>query len=147
MIKQVALFGSFALFGAGCVIPGTLAPVAPVAVPVPVKNAAPVATAPVCPTTTPQVYYFNKLSFTAAELAEIQSNVVTPVLAYYRSLAGGFRVASIMIKRATTGIVVDVIVDQPSSDEPSYQSFLHVRGADGHFPVWVPEILPPGYSG
>lgn len=141
--KQMALFASLALFGAGCVIPGiSSTPAVPVSVANPVN-----APSALC-AQTPQVYFFNKLGFGAREVAEIQTNVVAPFVEYYRTLGdGGFHVVSIMIKRTTTGINVEAIIDQPGSDEPVYQGFLHARGAGGDYPVWVPEGVPPGYSG
>ena len=142
MKKQIVLLGSLALFGAGCAIPGATFVATPSTAGTPVKNEIAQCAQ------TPQVYYFNKLGFGAREIAEIQTNVVAPLVEYYRTLGdGGFQIVSIAIKRTATGITVETIVDQSGSDEPVYHGFVHARGSSGAYPVWVPEVVPPGYSG
>lgn len=144
--KFLLLIPVLALFGQGCL---TSADRTSARLPVPVAPtpiSAPSAPTPsaVC-AETPQVYFFNKLAFSAVELANIRTNVVDPLIAYYASLEGQ-TVVSIMIKRTDTGINVEAIVDMPDTIEPSYQGFVHPR-TGSRYPRWVPEELPPGYQG
>lgn len=126
-----------ALLGAGCAMPdGT-----PIVLP---TSPEPSAAENTCPQT-PQVYFFNKLAFSAREISDIQTNVVTPLIAYYEGLPE-YKVVSIMIKRTATGINVEAIVDQTESDDPIYHGFVHPR-ADGGYPMWYPEEVPPEYRG
>ena len=143
MTKQVALLGSLALLGAGCAIPGL-----PGSTTTPTAGTPSGSTSSMC-AQTPQVYFFNKLAFSAAEITQIQANVVEPLVEYYRTVPpdGEYQIVSIVIKRTTTGITVDAIVDQPDSDEPVSHSFLHERSSDGTYPTWYPEEVPPEYRG
>lgn len=141
--KLLFLIPVLALFGQGCIN---------VTVPDPTPEAAtPMAPSPVAPTETascpdlPQVYYFNKLVFSSREISSIQSNVIEPLLAYYAALPGQ-SIVSIMIKRTDTGISVESIVDQSTSEDPVYQGFIHPRTGTT-YPRWEPEVVPPGYEG
>ncbi|GEM_PF-3175687 len=141
LIKPIAVIACLSLFGAGCEIP-TIAtsPVVDTGV-----GESVVKTGEMC-AQTPQVFYFNKLAFTAAELTNIQSDVVEPFTAYYRTLPGN-EVVSMFIKRTTTGIVVDAIIDQPGSDDPVYNGFVLDRQKDGTYPLWQPEDAGPDFRG
>lgn len=139
MKKYIALFGGLALLGAGCAVPGVPVSKAPTLVDEPAPRA------PVC-AQTPQVYFFNKLAFSAAELASIQTNVVDRMQAHYGSRAG-FALVSVFVKRTATGIVVDAIIDQPESTDPVYEGFVLNRLKDGTYPAYEPVDAGPGYEG
>lgn len=98
----------------------------------------------ICPQT-PQVYFFNKLAFSEREITDVQTNVVTPLVAYYEGLPE-YKVVSVSIKRTATGINVEAIIDQTESDDPIYHGFVHPR-VDGGYPIWYPEEVPPEYRG
>ena len=142
MIKQIALFGSLALLGAGCAIPGI--PVSTTST----GDAAPSVGSSMC-AQTPQVFFFNRLAFSAAEIAQINTNIVAPLVEYYRTTPpdGEYAVVSIVIERTATGILVEAIVDQPDSDDPISHGFVHNRAKDGSYPMWYPEEVPPEYRG
>ena len=143
MTKHIALFASLALLGAGCAIPGMPASTTPLVTGQPSD-----AKTTMC-AQTPQVFFFNKLAFSATEIAQINANVVAPLVEFYRTTPpdGEYQVVSIVIKRTATGIVVDAIVDQPEDDEPVSHGFVHNRAKDGSYPMWYPEEVPPEYRG
>lgn len=95
---------------------------------------------------TPQVYFVNKLAFSARELTGIRENVIDPLVVYYNE-TGLAAVVSIMITRTSTGIKVDAIVDQFEDAEPVYHGFIHPRSGADTYPRWYPEEVPPGYKG
>jgi len=158
IIQYTAFAFSLALFGAGCITittppattpaptPAAAVPVAEA--PVPAETATPTPAlptppAPVCPQT-PQVYYFNKLAFSSAELASIDANVVQSLIAYYDSLSGQ-EIVSIVIRRTDSGISVESVFDQADSTEPVFNAFIHPR-TGGTYPLWVPDV-PLDYHG
>ncbi len=143
MIKLTALFGILALLGGGCVMPGT-----PV-VTAPTVDGKPVTTKSAMCAQTPQVFFFNRLAFRAAEIDQIKTNIVAPLVEYYRTTPpdGEYQVVSITIERTATGILVEAIVDQPDSDEPISHGFVHNRAKDGSYPMWYPDEVPPEYRG
>lgn len=139
--------------GAGCITinaPSATSPVVPTPAPVPAPmpptgtNEATPSEGMSCPQT-PQVYYFNKLAFSRAEVSSIEANVVAPLVAYYDGLPGQ-RIVSIVIRRTDSGISVEAVVDQPDTDEPVFSAFIHPR-TGGTYPRWYPEEVPPGYAG
>jgi hypothetical protein len=143
MTKHIALFASLALLGAGCAIPGMPASTTPLVTDQPSD-----AKTTMC-AQTPQVYFFNKLAFSATEITQINANVVAPLVEFYRTTPpdGEYQVVSIVIKRTATGINVEAIIDQPEDDEPVSHGFLHDRAKDGSYPMWYPEEVPPEYRG
>jgi hypothetical protein len=142
-IKPLIVLASLALFGAGCTMSGSPLPASVL----PVEGGKkPVETPVAMCAQTPQVYYFNKLAFSARELASIQSNVVDRVVAHYRTFPG-HEVVSLMVRRNETGIIVDVIIDQPESEDPFYEGFVLDRGKDGLYPAYEPLDAGPGYEG
>jgi hypothetical protein len=143
MIKQIALFGSLALLGAGCAIPGM-----PASTTSTVVDTTSDTKASMC-AQTPQVFFFNRLAFSAAEISQINANVVAPLVEYYRTTPpdGEYQVVSITIERTATGILVEAIVDQPDSNDPISHGFVHNRTKDGSYPMWYPEEVPPEYRG
>jgi hypothetical protein len=140
MIKQIALFGSLALLGAGCAIPGM-----PASTTSTVGDTKSDTGARMC-AQLPQVYFFNKTSFNTRELANIRTNVIDPVVAHYRTFPG-HEVVSIFIRHSDTGIIAEVIIDQPESDDPFYEGFVLDRLKDGTYPMYEPIDAGPGYEG
>ena len=138
-MKTTSLAGlgvTLALLGAGCIPeagpgPNTTVPGAG-------------STAASCPAT--QVHYFNKLGFSAKEIASLQENVVAPLVAYYAE-TGEARVVSITIRRTTIGVVVEAIVDQNDADDPVFHGFTHERTGADSYPRWYPDEVPPEYRG
>jgi len=143
MTKHIALFATLALLGAGCAVPGM--PSAPSGD----SGSKSTDTKTAMCAQTPQVFFFNKLAFSRTEIEQINANVVAPLVEYYRTTPpdGEYQVVSIVIKRTTTGINVEAIVDQPDSDEPISHGFIHERTATGEYPRWYPEEVPPEYRG
>jgi hypothetical protein len=143
MIKQIALFGSLALLGAGCAIPGM-----PASTTSTVVDTTSDTKVSMC-AQTPQVFFFNRLAFSAAEISQINANIVAPLVDYYRTTPpdGEYQVVSITIERTATGILVEAIVDQPDSNDPISHGFVHNRAKDGSYPMWYPDEVPPEYRG
>lgn len=137
--KSAIFLASLALFGAGCQLPIAVPSSGEIAEkPVPAKPA-------IC-AQTPQVYYFNKLAFSAAEVSSIESNVVERMKAHYRTRPG-YELVSVFVRRNATGIVVDAIIDQPESNDPVYEGFVLNRLKDGTYPAYEPVDAGPGYEG
>lgn len=143
MKKYLALFGGLALLGAGCALPAMPSPSTSSTTGEPAGGSSAMCAQ------TPQIYFFNKLAFPAAEITQINANVIAPLVQFYRTTPpdGEYQVVSIVIKRTATGIIVDAIVDQPDSDEPVSHGFVHDRAKDGSYPRWYPEEVPPEYRG
>lgn len=145
-MKHRYIFGLsiLALFGAGCEIPAATTP--PIAMPGAEKpsKTPPAASGELC-AELPQVYFFNKLAFSASEISSINTNVVTPLVEYFEGLPD-YKVVSVKIERTATGITVEAIVDQPDSSDPVFHAFVHPR-TGGSYPMWYPEEVPPGYRG
>lgn len=140
MIKQIVFFGSLALFGAGCVIPGVTESETQAT-----AETSPVPKTAVC-AQTPQVFFFNRLAFSDAELSSIRTNVVDRMKTYYRSLPG-HELVSVSVRRTATGIVVDAVIDQPESNDPIHEGFVLDRLKDGSYPVYEPVDAGTGYEG
>lgn len=135
---------SLALLGQGCISINAPQP-APTPAPVPAPVGRDTETlAAVCPVT-PQIYFFNKLAFSEAEIASIRANVIAPLVTYYHETDQA-EVVSIMIKRTDTGIIVDAIVDEFETEDAIYHGFVHPRTGSS-YPRWYPEEVPPEYRG
>lgn len=98
-----------------------------------------------CAVQTPQVYFHARATFTAAQLAQIRRDVVAPITSFYSGDAQG-RVVSISIRKDERDIIVDIIVDHVTSDDPVYEGVLISPSADGTY-QYVPTEAGPGYEG
>lgn len=140
--KLLLLLPALALLGQGCARPGQTPTSQP-----PVQ-VAPVATAPdvkpVCPVT-PQVFIQTTVDYTAAQLAQIRRGVVAPIAAYFSDDTHG-RAVSIMIRKKASDLLVDIIIDQPGSDDAVYEGVMISPAADGTY-RWVPTETGPDFSG
>lgn len=140
--RLLMLLPVLALFGQGCVIPGRTPDAAR-----PVQVVEPLADdAPICDARAPQVYFYAKATFTAAELAQINTDIVEPIETFF---GGGIRgnVVAITIKKQATDLIVEMIIDQDVSDEPSYEGVLLRRLSTGEYEAWTPTDPGPGYEG
>lgn len=138
---------ALALLGQGCISINAPVVPAPAPVPTPVPPSAPAdlpTASATCPSL-PQVFFFNKLAFSEAEIASIRANVIEPLVTYYRE-TGNAEVVSVLIKRTDTGITVDAIIDEFEVEDAIYHGFVHPR-TGGTYPRWYPEEVPPEYRG
>ncbi|MCK9361146.1 hypothetical protein M0Q28_02850 [Patescibacteria group bacterium] len=150
--KLLVLLPVLALLGQGCELPGPMTdtnqptPTAPVAAqPSPKVGPKPTEKA-VCATETPQVYYVTKTLFSAAELSQIERDIVAPIKAHYDDETYG-RAASIMLKKEGTDLIVEIIVDQTWTTDAGYEGVLLRRMKDGSYEGWTPTDPGPGYEG
>ncbi len=140
--KLLLLLPALALLGQGCVIPGrTTDATRPVQVVEPLPD-----DAPICDARAPQVYFHAKATFTAAELAQINSDIVEPMATFFGGGVNGNAVA-IIVKKQGTDLIVEAIVDQPGSDAPVYEGVLLRRLPTGEYEAWTPTDPGPGYGG
>ncbi|MCC6563271.1 hypothetical protein IT087_00080 [Candidatus Uhrbacteria bacterium] len=151
--KLLVLVPVLALLGQGCEVPGSMTdvnkPAAPAPAPIvktePAPAPKPVEKA-VCAIETPQVYYVTKTLFSAAELAQIQRDIVAPITAHYDDETYG-RAASIMLRKDGTDLIVDIIVDQTWTTDAGYEGVLLRGMKDGSYEAWTPTDPGPGYEG
>ena len=135
--KLLLLLPMLALLGQGC---AASVPVSKVTVePLPDD-------APICDARAPQVYFHAKATFTAAELAQINSDIVEPMATFFGGGTRGNAVA-IIVKKQGTDLIVEAIVDQPGSDAPVYEGVLLRRLPTGEYEAWTPTDPGPGYEG
>ncbi len=142
--KLLLLLPALALLGQGCALPGRTPVARPPVQAVPVASAPAPDAKPICPVT-PQVFIQNTLAYTPAQLAQIRRGVVAPIAAYFSDDTHG-RAVSIMIRKKAADLLVDIIIDQPGSDDAVYEGTLISPDADGSF-RWVPTETGPGFSG
>ena len=135
--KLLLLLPMLALLGQGCVasVPASKVTVEPLP-----------DDAPICDARAPQVYFHAKATFTAAELAQINTDIVEPMATFF---GGGVRgnVVAITVKKQGTDLIVEAIVDQPGSDAPVYEGVLLRRLPTGEYEAWTPTDPGPGYEG
>lgn len=93
----------------------------------------------------PQVYILGKIYYREADLNDLQTNVIEPLILYFESL--GQTVVSIQIDNDNRGSSVknsflfDVIVSNNDGDhEPIYMGFIHDK-VGGEIPVWEMETF------
>lgn len=99
----------------------------------------------------PQVYILGMAYYSAEDVAELQTNVVEPVVAYYEDQ--GFTVVSISIDTEKLDateknrFTVSCIISQNDGDQkPVFHSFT-VDKVDGEIPLWEPLEMEEGYRG
>ena len=122
----------WALLGQGCEMP----PGSPVGT-TPAKE--------ICSVQTPQVYIMARTTYTAAQLAQIHRDVVAPIESLYSDDAHG-HVVSITILKKDRNLLVEIVVDQTTSDDPVFESVLLEPARDGSF-HYTPTDAGPGYAG
>lgn len=131
------LLPALALFGQGCDLSDTGT-----------KLPGPMETPPVassCEVPEVQVYYYAKVTFTAAEIRQIERDIVGPMKAHYDGTDFAKAVA-ITVKKEATGVIVEVISDQPGTD-PVYEGVVLNRDKSGAYEAWTPTDPGEGYEG
>lgn len=99
-----------------------------------------------CAIETPQVYYVTKTLFSAAELRQIERDIVSPIKTHYDDETYG-HAASIMLKKEGTDLIVEIIIDQTWTEDAGYEGVLLRRMKDGSYEAWTPTDPGPGYEG
>ena len=93
-----------------------------------------------------QVYYYAKATFTAAEIRQIERDVVGPMIAHYDGTRFA-RAVAVTVEKESTGIIVGVISDQAGSDDPVYEGVVLNRLPSGAYEAWTPTDPGEGYEG
>lgn len=136
--KLLVLLPLLALLGQGCVSP--VVQNNPTVEPLPDD-------APICEAPPTQVYFHAKATFTAAELVQINRDIVQPIKDYYLDEnTTGYAVA-IIIKKQQTDLIVETIINQTGTDDPAYEGVLLRRLSTGLYEAWTPVDAGPGYAG
>lgn len=99
----------------------------------------------------PQVYVMAAAYYSAEDLAELQTKVVEPVVAYYEGQ--GSTVVSISIDTAKrdssekNSFTVNCIISQNDGDDEPLSLGFVIEKVDGVLPVWEPLEMGEDYRG
>ena len=94
----------------------------------------------------PQISIQGRLYWTSAELDNLKTNVIDPIVAYFESeenLVVSISVTSEDLPGPINTILVEVIISNLDSDDQPLNLGLLIEKEGGLFPLWVPESMGP----